>query len=91
MIVCGDFNASPSSPVCRRLGGPLRDAQSEAQRHTPQCTFPSRFSSMRIDHIFVSPGLEVAGIEIPSSELARVASDHLPLLAEIRIPGPASG
>jgi endonuclease/exonuclease/phosphatase family metal-dependent hydrolase len=29
----------------------------------------------------------VAAIDIPSSELARVASDHLPLLAEIRIPG----
>jgi endonuclease/exonuclease/phosphatase family metal-dependent hydrolase len=89
VIVCGDFNALPSSPVCRRLGSPLRDVQTEAQRHTPQSTFPSRFSSMRIDHIFISPGLEVAGIEIPSSELARVASDHLPLLAEIRIPGPA--
>jgi endonuclease/exonuclease/phosphatase family metal-dependent hydrolase len=42
---------------------------------------------MRIDHIFISPGLEVACIEIPNSDLARIASDHLPLLAEIRIPG----
>jgi endonuclease/exonuclease/phosphatase family metal-dependent hydrolase len=40
---------------------------------------------MRIDHIFISPGLEVTGIEIPGSELARIASDHLPLVAEIRI------
>jgi endonuclease/exonuclease/phosphatase family metal-dependent hydrolase len=44
---------------------------------------------MRIDHIFISPGLEVSGIEVPHSELARVASDHLPLIAEIRLPGHA--
>jgi endonuclease/exonuclease/phosphatase family metal-dependent hydrolase len=87
VILCGDLNASPSAPVCRRLGGVLRDVQTAAPRHTPQSTFPSRFPSMRIDHIFISPGLEVSGIEIPGSELARVASDHLPLVAELRIPG----
>lgn len=85
VILCGDLNASPSSPVCRGLGGPLRDAQVVAPRHRPQSTFPSRLPSMRIDHIYLSPGLEVSRIEVPASELARVASDHLPLVAEIRI------
>jgi endonuclease/exonuclease/phosphatase family metal-dependent hydrolase len=87
VVLCGDFNASPSSPVCRRLAGQLMDVQTAAPHHAPQGTFPSRLPSLRIDHIFISPGLEVAGIEIPSSELARTASDHLPLVAEIRIPG----
>lgn len=86
VILCGDFNALPSSPVCSRLGGQLKDAQVEAKHHRPQGTFSSRLPTMRIDHIFISPGLEVTGIEIPSSELARVASDHLPLVAEIRFP-----
>ena len=85
MILCGDFNALPSSPVCRRLGGPLKDVQTEAQHHRPKGTFSSRFPTVRIDHIFISPGLEVTGIEVPGSELARVASDHLPLLAELSI------
>jgi endonuclease/exonuclease/phosphatase family metal-dependent hydrolase len=40
---------------------------------------------MRIDHIFISSGLEVTGIQVPRSELARLASDHLPLVAEVRI------
>jgi endonuclease/exonuclease/phosphatase family metal-dependent hydrolase len=88
VILCGDFNALPSSPVCRRLGGRLRDAQTEAKHHRPQSTFSSRFPSVRIDHVFISPGLEVTGIEVPNSQLARIASDHLPLVAEIRIPGP---
>jgi len=28
----------------------------------------------------------VSGIEIPASELTRTASDHLPLIAEVRLP-----
>jgi endonuclease/exonuclease/phosphatase family metal-dependent hydrolase len=87
VILCGDFNASPSSPVCRRFAGQLADVQMGVRNHPPQSTFPSRLPSLRIDHIFISPGLEVTGIEIPASHLARTASDHLPLVAEIRIPG----
>ena len=85
VILCGDLNARPSSPVCRRLCRRLRDVQSEAHDHRPQSTFSGRFPTLRIDHIFVSQGLEVTRIEVPGSELARVASDHLPLVAELRI------
>jgi endonuclease/exonuclease/phosphatase family metal-dependent hydrolase len=85
VILCGDFNAQPTSLVCRRIGDRLQDAQALAQGHRPRCTFTSRFPTVRIDHIFVSPGLEVSGIEIPRWQLARIASDHLPLVAELRI------
>ncbi|HSJ47934.1 MAG TPA: endonuclease/exonuclease/phosphatase family protein [Gammaproteobacteria bacterium] len=87
VIFCGDFNAPPSSPVCRRVSEWFKDAQVVAQDHRPKGTFSSRFPTLRIDHLFVSPGIEVTGIEIPASRLARIASDHLPLLAELRIPG----
>jgi endonuclease/exonuclease/phosphatase family metal-dependent hydrolase len=86
VILCGDFNALPSSSVCRRLAGTLRDVQTEAQHHRPKGTYSGRFPTVRIDHIYISPELEVTGIEVPASELARVASDHLPLVAEIRLP-----
>jgi len=87
VMLCGDFNALPSSSVCRRLGSRLRDVQTVAQNHRPQGTYSSRFPSVRIDHIFIGPGLEVSGIEIPASELTRTASDHLPLIAEVRLTG----
>lgn len=87
VILCGDFNALPSSPVCRRIGERLVDVQSGAPGHRPKGTFSSRLPTMRIDHIYTSPGLEVSAIEVPTWELARVASDHLPLLAGIRVPG----
>ena len=86
IILCGDFNALPTSPVYRLLRKQFNDAQSELQRHRPRAVFPGRFPTGRIDHIFISPGLEVSNIEIPRSEMALVASDHLPLIAEIRIP-----
>jgi endonuclease/exonuclease/phosphatase family metal-dependent hydrolase len=86
VILCGDLNALPSSSVCRRLGGRLRDAQTLAQHHRPKGTYSSRFPAVRIDHIFISSGLEVTGIKVPASELERIASDHLPLVAELRIP-----
>jgi endonuclease/exonuclease/phosphatase family metal-dependent hydrolase len=88
VVFCGDLNAPPSSPVCRRIGNRLRDVQAVAKDHRPGNTFSSRFPTLRIDHLFISPDVEVTGIEIPGSELARIASDHLPLLAELRIPGP---
>lgn len=86
VLLCGDFNALPSSLVCRRLAGRPKDVQTEAQNHQPKSTYPSRFPSVRIDHIFIGPGLEVTSIEVPASELTRTASDHLLLLAETRIP-----
>jgi endonuclease/exonuclease/phosphatase family metal-dependent hydrolase len=33
----------------------------------------------------VDPSIRILDIEVPATELARVASDHLPLLAEISL------
>jgi len=85
VIVCGDFNALPASKVCRRLRERLNDTQIELDRHRPRGTFFGRFPAARIDHVFVDAGFEVADIEVPDSELARVASDHLPLIVEVKI------
>jgi endonuclease/exonuclease/phosphatase family metal-dependent hydrolase len=87
VILCGDFNALPSSPVCRRLSAGLNDVQILAREHRPRSTYSGRFPVARIDHIYTSVGVEVAAIEVPGSELARIASDHLPLVAELHIPG----
>jgi endonuclease/exonuclease/phosphatase family metal-dependent hydrolase len=44
----------------------------------------------RIDHIFVSPTIEVVHAEARRTPLARIASDHLPLVADLRLPGEGS-
>ena len=63
----------------------LKDAQAEQNRHGPRGTFFGRFPAARIDHIFVDARFEVTAIEVPANELARVASDHLPLIVDLKL------
>jgi endonuclease/exonuclease/phosphatase family metal-dependent hydrolase len=79
LIVCGDFNAAPGSFVYGRMARALRDAQSGRAR----ATFPAFFPLVRLDHVFVGPGLSVHRTQVLRSPLARVASDHRPLLVDV--------
>lgn len=88
VILCGDFNAFPSSTVYRTLTGRLREAQEHAEGHTLRNTFPGRYPVSRIDHIFCSVDFRTLKIEVPRTHLTRLASDHLPIVAEISLPVP---
>jgi len=90
VILCGDFNTVPSSKGYKLLRSRFLDAQAELKEYRPVCTFYSRLPSFRIDHVFIQPGIGVTGITVPCSELAKVASDHLPLIADLTIPCPDS-
>jgi endonuclease/exonuclease/phosphatase family metal-dependent hydrolase len=46
-------------------------------------SFPSRFPMFALDRILASPARLISSIEVHSSALARVASDHLPIKARI--------
>lgn len=81
-ILCGDFNAIPSSATYRLAARSLKDAQL-AGNARPRATFPARYPLMRLDHVFVTDDLIVKQATVLQNRLARVASDHLPLLAEI--------
>ena len=85
VILCGDFNASPRSVVCKRIACKLRDAQTVLASHRPYSTWISGFPFSRIDHIFVSPQVGVASITVPRTQLDQAASDHAPLIAELQI------
>lgn len=84
-ILLGDFNAPPQSRAYRRLAMQLRDAQLLSRLHRPKPTFPARLPMLRIDHVFVSASVDVLRVETVKTPLARVASDHLPLLVEIQL------
>ncbi len=86
IILCGDFNASPKSRVCRKLTVPLQDAQDSLPNHRPKPTWFGRLPINRIDHIFVDPSIEVHAVDVPRTVLTRNASDHLPLIVDIRLP-----
>lgn len=86
VVLAGDFNATPLSRPWRRLAsGPLRDGQRDLGPARTRPTFPSAFPVLRIDHVFVSDAVRVTAAEAPWSPLARMASDHLPLVVDFEI------
>lgn len=87
VVMLGDFNATPRYAAYAQATAKLKDARrlcgKSRGRGVP--TFPSRFPMLRIDHVFVSDGIEVLDIHTPDTPLAKVASDHLPLVADLKI------
>jgi endonuclease/exonuclease/phosphatase family metal-dependent hydrolase len=85
VLLCGDFNLTPGSEPYRLAAGRLRDVQITAAQHRPRATFSSLRPFLRLDHMFISAQLAVERVWVPRNALTRVASDHLPLLAELSI------
>jgi endonuclease/exonuclease/phosphatase family metal-dependent hydrolase len=84
-ILLGDFNAPPTSRSYRLLASRMRDAQLANPSGEPQATFHTRAPVLRLDHMFVSPAVEVVAAAPVRGPLAKIASDHFPLLAEVRL------
>jgi endonuclease/exonuclease/phosphatase family metal-dependent hydrolase len=84
-ILCGDFNLPPGNGSYRRIIAKLRDVQLVTPGHRALRTFSSIRPFMRIDHIFLSPQFNAQAVTVPRSDLTRVTSDHLPLLADLQL------
>jgi endonuclease/exonuclease/phosphatase family metal-dependent hydrolase len=83
LIVAGDFNAGPRSQVYLALSRLLRNAHDFPARGPGRvATFPSRLPVLRIDHLFVGKGVRITSLRAAAGQLARLASDHLPLVAD---------
>lgn len=85
VILCGDFNAGPKSVVCKKFIGALHDAQDVLLNHRPKSTWFGRYPINRIDHVFVDQRIEVCSVQVPRTALTRTASDHLPLIVDLRV------
>ncbi len=86
VVLCGDFNFGPPGRNYRRVAARLRDAQLVQSRGSPLKTFSTVCAVARLDHIFLTPHFSVLGVESPRTHLTRVASDHFPLVADLRWP-----
>ncbi|MBO9502735.1 endonuclease/exonuclease/phosphatase family protein [Brevundimonas sp. A19_0] len=84
-ILTGDFNATSITRPYRILAGRLDDAQRRLGLKPSVKTFPSSFPAIRIDHAFVSPEIRVTQVRSSFSPLARMASDHLPLILDFEV------
>lgn len=86
-LLTGDFNATSLTRPYQTLARRLADCQRSLGLKPSVKTFPSSFPAIRIDHCFTSPELVVTGVKAPFSPLARMASDHLPLIIDFEIRG----
>jgi len=84
-LLTGDFNATSITRPYQALTRRLADCQRTLGLRPSVKTFPSSFPAIRIDHCFTSPEVVVTGVTAPFSPLARMASDHLPLVVDFEI------
>ena len=86
LVLCGDFNTLPRSRSYFQLTSALRDCESLMRGPRRKQTFPASYPLYRIDYIFVSREWEVRDIFVPRSRMLKVASDHLPVIADLELP-----
>jgi endonuclease/exonuclease/phosphatase family metal-dependent hydrolase len=85
VVLVGDFNATALTRPYQRFAARLFDAQKAPAIARTLPTFPSAFPVLRIDHCFTSPGVAITAVQAPYSPLARMASDHLPLVVDFEL------
>ena len=83
-LVLGDFNEWMRGLATNLLSEKLNsvDLRSYLKRKR---TYPGLFPILHLDHIYYAGKLEIVGIALPRTRLSLVASDHLPLVADVRI------
>lgn len=83
-IVLGDFNewgrGLVDDVLARRLESVNLFPHLKRRR-----TYPGLFPVLHLDHIYFEGDIEIRRIELPRTRLSLVASDHLPLVADIRV------
>jgi len=86
VLIGGDFNETPDRRAVQFLAERYWDAWQVGGEIVGE-TFPSTDPTARIDYLFVSEGVGVENIIVPPGRDARLASDHLPVVAQLKLPG----
>jgi endonuclease/exonuclease/phosphatase family metal-dependent hydrolase len=79
-VLLGDFNEWHPGPVTRRLRREFRSPRRRMRR-----THPAPFPLFTLDRIYWDAELEADEFRAHQTRLARVASDHLPVVARLRL------
>ncbi|MFH9085925.1 endonuclease/exonuclease/phosphatase family protein [Streptomyces sp. NPDC017673] len=90
-VAGGDLNEGPGGRTFRRLAETLQDCRATAPWGGEFTSTPAH-PHQRIDAVFATKGIEVLGCGVPLDQPGvretdlRAATDHLPVLAALRIP-----
>ena len=83
-VILGDFNEWMRGLATKTLGSLFDsiDIHAHLQRRR---TYPGLFPLLHLDHIYYDGDVIVRSVELPRNRKALIASDHLPLVANLSI------
>lgn len=87
-VLMGDLNAAPDEGDLEVIQARMMDAWQSAGDGSQGFTYPADPATpteKRIDYIFAGPGITVLTSSLVDSDLAVMASDHLPVVADLDI------
>jgi endonuclease/exonuclease/phosphatase family metal-dependent hydrolase len=83
-IVLGDFNEWTRGPASALLSERLQGIDLAAHLSRRR-TYPGIFPMVHLDHIYYQGDVQVEKVELVRTRRALIASDHLPLVATLRV------
>jgi endonuclease/exonuclease/phosphatase family metal-dependent hydrolase len=83
-VVLGDFNEWTRGPASALLSERLQSIDLGAHLQRKR-TYPGLLPLVHLDHIYYQGSVEVEKVELIRTRRALIASDHLPLVAELRV------
>ncbi len=83
-VILGDFNEWTRGLATKTLNSLFESVDIFAYLKRRR-TYPGIFPFLHLDHIYYEGRVEVRGVELVRSRLSMMASDHLPLVADLRI------
>ena len=82
LVAAGDLNEGPG-------GGAWRTVADGFAAPRDALTYPATLPRLQLDAVFVSPDVAIESYDVIDTDQARRASDHLPVLADLRLPSSA--
>lgn len=83
-IILGDFNEWMRGLATRTLSSLFESIDIRAHLRRRR-TYPGIFPLMHLDHIYYEGHVDVRALDLPRTRKTMMASDHLPLVADLRI------
>lgn len=84
-VLLGDFNEWMKGLATKTLGEMLESVDLTAYLKRRR-TYPGVLPVLHLDHIYLAGGLTVHHVSLPRTRKTLIASDHLPLVADIHLP-----
>jgi len=84
-VLLGDFNEWMKGLATKTLSEMLDSVDLTAYLKRRR-TYPGMLPVLHLDHIYLAGGLTVHHVELPRTRKTLVASDHLPLVADVVLP-----